>query len=374
MILLVILFSGLGSASLGISPAIVKMDFAPSEMREIDYIVFSDHPDKKISIFASGDLAPYVTFDKVEVTGQNSFKAIINFPKDIEIPGEHRIDIVVKEKPDEDQFIGTAIEIHAALKIFVPYPGRYVEATLSVPDGNIDEAIPIEAHVFNRGQDSLNLNFNMNFYTDGGKLVSNIPFTPVTLEPLQDKYFRNYLNTSDFKPGNYFAEGIADYGEIVKVNKTFRIGSLFVNITNFTNVVAKGKIQKFYVNVESLWNGDLNEVYADVNISNSSYSYDFRTPSITLKAWTSDILTGFLDTESLNGKYDSKITLSYAGQKTNVLGSLLVIAGLNTAYIYIGLAGILLIIIIVVAILRIKRSRLSFSKLVSSRFKGRGER
>ena len=289
------------------------------------------------------------------------------------MPGDHRVDIIVKEQPTEDQFIGTAIEIHSALKIFVPYPGRYVEVILNVQDGNIDETIPVEAHIFNRGQDSINLNFDMNFYTDKGGQVKSIPFTPVILEPLEDRYFRNYLNTTGFRAGNYLAEGVLDYGEVIKVNKTFRVGSLFVNITNFTHVVTKGKIQKFYVGVESLWNGDLNEVYADVNISNSSYSYDFRTPSITLKAWTSDVLTGFLDTEGLEGRYDTRVVLNYANQKTNVLGSLLVVAGLSKTYIYVGLVGILLMIVIVV-ILRIKKGRLSFSKLIRLGFKGKGER
>src|SRR3989344_2922683 len=320
-VVLAVLLSKAATASLGISPAIVKIGFVSSEMREVSYIIFSDQPEKKISISASGDLANYITFDKTEVIGQSSFKAIINFPKDVPVPGDHRVDIIVKEQPTEDQFIGTAIEIHSALKIFVPYPGRYVEVILNVQDGNIDETIPVEAHIFNIGQDSINL----------------------------------------------------DYGEVIKVNKTFRVGSLFVNITNFTHVVTKGKIQKFYVGVESLWNGDLNEVYADVNISNSSYSYDFRTPSITLKAWTSDVLTGFLDTEGLEGRYDTRVVLNYANQKTNVLGSLLVVAGLSKTYIYVGLVGILLMIVIVV-ILRIKKGRLSFSKLIRLGFKGKGER
>jgi len=144
------------------------------------------------------------------------------------------------------------------------------------------------------------------------------------LKETQDRYFRKFLNTSGYKPGDYIAEAVIDFGDIVKVNKTFRVGSLFVGVSNFTEQLQKGKIQEYIIGIESKWNGDLDEVFADVNIFNDVENITFRTPSVSLAAWESKNLVGFVDTEELEGEYDVNIILNYVGAKTFASGKLIV--------------------------------------------------
>lgn len=357
-----IFYCGFGCASLGISPAIYDLDYVPGGEYEITYHVISDNPNSEVEVYAGGDFREYVTLSEKTVTGTGDFKVKIKMPFVIDKPGEHRIGIGAREKPAENQFIGTAIDISGSIRFFVPYPGRYAEIELNIPNGNIDENIPVEAHVTNKGVESLNVNTEIQFFEENGRFVYDMPFTPVVLASKEDRYFRKYLDTKGYKAGNYYAKAIVDYGDVVEINRTFRIGSLSVDIVNFTEKLQRGGIQKFFINIESKWNDNLNEVYADVNISNATKSFEFRTPSVSLGGWQKETLTGFLDTEGMAGQYKTAIVLNYGGQKNSVSGWLEIIeGGAEVSYIVWGIIGIIILIVIIFIIWRIKR--ISISKM-----------
>jgi hypothetical protein len=180
------------------------------------------------------------------------------------------------------------------------------------------------------------------------------------LEQNGEKLFQRYLNATGLKHGAYLANAFVDYGYRQAINKTFRIGGLFVNITNFTREIQKGGWNKFYVGVESMWNDNIPEVYADINISNSTFSLTLRTPPSDLAKWEAKNLEGFVDTSGLAGEYKSEIAISYVGQKNYASGALSIIEGSGTGMIVIiavvagGIAAI--IIALVIAIKFIKKA------------------
>lgn len=357
ILLIFILFSKAVSASLGVSPAIIDINFVPGEEYEFRFTIISDDPEKNIVVYAEGDLAKYVTLSKTELTGPGNVLVTLKLPQEIKEPGIYGIAIGAREKPAEDAFISAVIDIRGVIRIHVPYPGKYPEVRFKMEDGNLNDLIPVEVYVINKGKEDLNLNVNVGFFDDLGTMIYNIPFRNVILTPTNEKYFQKYLNTTGFKPGTYVAEAVIEYGETVKKNSTFRIGSLFVNITNFTTQLPKRSIQKFFIDIESMWNGDLQDVYADVNISNSTKSIEFRTPSIGLERWKKKTLTGFLDTNELDGEYETKVILYYAGERSFASGRLLILrSGLNLEFLIIGMFAILFIIIIIFIIWKIKKS------------------
>jgi len=345
--MLLILFFELSSASLGISPAIKNYDFVSGERIVIDYNILSDDSEREIILSLEGDLAEFAILSKKKLIGPGSFKVTLNLPEDFGVPGEHVLSVGAREIPSEDQFLGTAIDIRAVLKVFVPYPGKYLDVNLNVLDGNINEKIPIEVYVINRGIEGTNLGVKVLFFDSTNDLIYTMPFKDVFLETGNERYFRKFLNTSEYRPGTYLAEAVVSYGDESRVNSTFRIGSLFVNITDFTKSLSRRGIQKFFINIESKWNGNLNEIYAEVNLSNDMDSIQFRTPSIDLNAWDSGILEGFLDTDKLDGAYETNIVLNYGGQQTFASGYL-TISNINLSLVIGVIISILLIIVIVV--------------------------
>src|SRR3989338_11623617 len=226
-------------SALGISPAIGEIDFLPGGTREITYSVYTEDPAAEIEVFAGGDLLEYVILSEKKLIGGGNFKFSIKFPDNIDRPGLHKIGIGAREVSglNEDEFIGTKVEIIGVVKVNVPYPVKYVEIDLNIKDGNNDGGIPLEVSVSNKGKENLDVNAHVEFYENvgnfrKGKMVYDMLFRPFFLEAGKDKSLKKGLNTTDFKAGNYIAEAVVNYGDEVRVNRTFRIGSLFVNITN----------------------------------------------------------------------------------------------------------------------------------------------
>ena len=340
------------ASALGISPAKQEIDFSPGAEYEFIYNIFTESEDSLIKIEIAGDLAEFAFPSKSEVKGSGSFSLKVKLPDKIEQPGFHTIGVQVREVSASEGVIATSVAIHSNIKIFVSYPGKYAELSLSVSDGNIDSEIPVNVKIINRGSERVVTDLKIDFLTQNWEFVYKMPFTSKIIEPNGESSFSSSLNTSGYKAGNYFAEAILDFGEIVKANQTFRIGSLFVNVTNFTTQLSKNGIQKFFIDIESLWNENLDEVYADINISNDIDNLEFRTPSIDLKAWQRGQLVGFVDTEKLDGEYQTKIILSYAEANTVSYGSLLVLKPINMLLFFSIFAAVLILLIVVIVFLR----------------------
>jgi hypothetical protein len=353
-----IFFMQLASASLGITPAKSEFNFVSGSEYVVDYVVSSDI-GSKLEFYVEGDLSDYVVLDKTEAVGSSLLRMRLTLPESVDKPGPHKLLVGAREVPPEDQFLGTAINIRAVVYVYVPYPGRYAEMGLNIPDGNIDEEIPVELNVVNRGKDDLLLNsVKIDFFTENKKIHEMI-FNPVELKTAEEKYFRKFLDSKGYNPGDYFAEATINYGEENFINKSFRIGSLFVNITNFTNTLESGGIRKFYIGVQSLWNGQLNNVYADVNLSNGIQDdIIFRTPSVDLVPWELRDIESFLDTEEMVGQYNADIVLSYPGGKTFAIGTINIIEVDYLIWIILGSVGVILAIVVAVYFMMRKQKKL----------------
>ncbi|GEM_PF-1555350 len=331
--------------SLGISPAVYEIDFSPGEVFEIDYKVSSDSDNEKIRVFVEGDLDYIVELDKKELNPGEGFKAKLTMPDRIETSGVNRLYIGVESVPKEGGTLGTSIKIKSVVKIFAPYPGKYLEGYLEVPDGNVGDVLPIELFVINRGTERADFTPEVNFF-ESGNIVGKVKFDSVSLETNQEKKFQDFLNVEGYRPGDYFAEVAIDHGKGFYFNDSFRIGSLYVKVINYTSEVKKGGIERFNVAIESNWNGVLEDVFADVNLSTQDESFFFRTPSVVLNPWETKTLTGFIDTTELEGEYDAEIVLNYDGEKTVVEGKVY-IRKTNFVFLVLFISGLFILALVV---------------------------
>ena len=284
------------------------------------------------------------------IYGAGSFVLNIRLPSSMSEPGEHTVSVSIKERPSEEAFINTLVEVGSVIKVFSPYPGLYGELSLSVPNGNINDKIPVELHVINRGEQMLNLNsVYVDFVSSRGNIVKTMNFTPVEISFPGDRYFRKYLDTQGMDAGNYVSIAYVSYSDVTReVNRSFRIGSLAVNITNYTNSIVSDGIQKFYVTLESLWNSYISGVYVDINISNNlGEQYIFRTPSVDIGPWEKKTIESYFDTENLKGNYTIVLNASYGGKSTTIYGNLSVIEKVDLlVYSIIALVILLLLVLI----------------------------
>ncbi|MCX8158969.1 MAG: hypothetical protein N3D20_01610 [Candidatus Pacearchaeota archaeon] len=310
-------------SALGIMPAIREFNFEPGKRYTITYTIINEDSKREINLYVGGDFAKYASLSKKSFIGSDSFSVTINLPDKWDKPGKNILTVGAKETPKEDEMISTVIAIEAVVYIYVPYPGKYIDAILNIPNCNVGDIVPVEIRIINRGTETIVPQIRLNFYDKEKNLVYQTEFEQKTIESGIEKVFNKVIDSSEFKPGDYLVEAVIDYANDKKIlNKTFRVGSLSINVKNFTKKIESGGLKKYYIDIESLWNDYITKIYADVNVSNSTFSTTFRTPPNDLPGWGERRLEGYLDTTGMIGKYNSEIILYFEDKNMSINGEL----------------------------------------------------
>lgn len=309
-------------AGLGITPATTKVDFQPNMSFLVNFNVLSASPGTNLMVYADGDLSQYVSFDKTLLTGREGFTAYIDLPNFINKSGKNRLYIKVKEYSNESSGISALLEVGALITIKVPYPGKYAEInSFSVNNVNEGEPIRFYLELNNLGSEEINPSVNIEVYSEN-KLFDSYSLGAKKIAANTIDYFEINSGKKEYRAGSYHAIFYVNLNDedktILKANTTFFVGNLFIDIINYTKEVNKSKINPFNIGIESKWNNDLKNVYAEVNVSKDGKEADFfKTPSIELKKWEKANLRGFFNAEELEeGTYKANITLYYDEKQT----------------------------------------------------------
>ena len=352
-LLVIIILTKLGSAALGISPAKIEINFVSGLETSVTYNVVSDDPDKELEIYALGELGKYITLDKKKLSGGGGFTAKLKLPDSIEKPGKHQIYVGAREKADEELApIGTAIAIQALINVYVPYPGKYAELTLTANNANVNEPINFELEIINRGKETLNIQPKIEIYS-GEEKKETLVFQLRELASQETINLKKILNTSSYNPGEYRAVAIVDYGETARAETGFKLGNLFVEIANYSRKIVNSGIQRFDVGVESRWNNKIEGVYAEVFIN----SISFKTPPATLEPWQKSVLMGFFNAGNFTeGKYPVNITVYYSGKSSNKLGEVEFIKKKSALLIWLIISVAFVLIVASVVLIRMRKN------------------
>jgi len=359
-VFLILNYENICASSLGLTPAIIEQNFEPNGKFLASFSVLGASEDQKLFVFAEGDFSEYVTFDKTNFTGGTSFTAYINLPAETTKYGENKLYIKVKEVFEAETGIGTKLEIGALIIIRVPYPGKYAEIkSFEITATNENESVVFISKVENMGSQDITANVSVDIFSEE-QFIESIFLGSKEIKIRETKNFAGA--TKGYKAGVYNATAILDYGSAVKDEneKQFKVGGLFVDIINWTSEIIQGKISEFEIEIESKWNNNIENVYAEVNISKKEgLGNVFKTPSVKLGRWEKTKLKGFVNAENLgSGEYEAKIILFYEGETTEKIVNVKVVSGeLSTAAIkyivfaVIGGLGILIIITVIVVLL-----------------------
>lgn len=301
-VLMLVFLAGNALAISGVSPGSYEVDFEPNLEKEFvfDFVI---EGGKWVDVYSEGDLADLVELSETKIIGRQKVVASLKLLAKIDKPGVNQIRIV-------------AGEVGGLIKINVPYPDEFVELELSAPDVNVGEVVEIKLDVFNRGK-LIDVEPRIEIYKAEGELGEII--NSISLDETQvfmEQSFDLQLDTTNYSAGDYFAVAIVEYGENVASDKnSFRIGEKRVEVLNYTGELKENKVGKFEINVGSFWNEDIKNIYAEVRVVGSDYS--FMIPSTKLEAWGEKRLLGFFDTKEVYG-YDKEIEiiLHYDGESS----------------------------------------------------------
>jgi hypothetical protein len=135
---------------------------------------------------------------------------------------------------------------------------------------------------------------------------------------------------------------------------------LNIKIINYTRTFFKDKINKFNIEIKSLWNSKIDDIFAEVEVlSNAKEVSSFRTVSVSLEPWEKKTISTFWDMQGLDeGTYDVEINLFYQGQTTELKDAIEIVtkkeelAGFLTVTNLLIAAVLLLIIINIIILVR----------------------
>jgi hypothetical protein len=363
LLIVAIAFTNIISAGgVGITPVHYEEFFEPGLEKSFEFQSFNTDPTKGVRVYIKGDLVEYTNISKAYFIGSGKFTVTIKLPQKIDKPGTHQIIVGAIESEEKlETTLGGIAAIQGRIDILVPYPGKYAEATFKINNINEGEEASYELEVRNLGTEEIYIRPTIEIYkkNESDSLLTKI-INGTTLYPKNTLTAIETLNTQNLPPGEYQAKAIIDYGPIIGINKTFRIGEFLVEVTDYDYLFEKGKINKFNIEIKNKWNTKINEIFAEVSITNEGkFITNFKTVSTSSAPWEIKNITGYLDATNLEAKrYTANIILSYDNETSSKLVAIYInepIGKINYLLYATILGGIIVGIILLYLLKRIKQ-------------------
>ncbi len=268
--------------------------------------------------------------DTLDLTeGPACTKYTVKLPERFEKPGMQRMSIAVTQKvPESEETIIARVRVIHQVWVDVPYPGKYLEASLAARNADAGGVVYFKAEVTSKGKETINFaKGKVYIYNWDDELVGEEETNTVTsLKTQQSATLTAKWNSTTNTVGDYHALLVVTYDGL-KTNATakFKLGSLEVRMVDYTKKVFKKGIVPFSVVAESYWSQPVKGVKAVVEVLNASNHKvaEFETLSKDFKPWQRLPLEGYLDTTNIPvGNYSLKITLFYEEESKEYQGSL----------------------------------------------------
>jgi hypothetical protein len=354
--------------AIGISPAQQSVDFQPNTKLNLTTVVLNGGlSEANVSLAFSGEFNAYIRFSSQHVVvppgGMHTFSFLLDFPAQIKKPGRHLVQIHAIEAPlGKKSGIVPLTAVNSFLYITVPYTGKYVEFDIKTHDVNAGEEITFTLSLRNLALENISSAVTTLFIINRrDETVQTLATKSILLPAQTTREETLLLPTTALEPGPYRAIAILDYDGEKSPEKeiSFRIGTLFVELLNFTTHFTAEEINTFTLDVENRWNLDIDHLYGEISIFKEKQLIGnaLRTPSLSLEPWERKTLTAFWDTRGLeSGLYDAQITLFYSNMTTQKTGAVQILEQFTFNWTYI-LAGVICLILLIDFLLWIHHRR-----------------
>jgi len=317
------------ASSIGVTPTNFEVWFEPD--KEADYRFAArvrETEPSNVVLYAKGDLSDNIIFpvNETELVPEEwtDFNFTIKFPA-LMAPGlhENRVGIAGKAKSGPDGG-GTGIGVIAGVEILlyvrVPFQGRFLELkNFEISTGEVNKPVEFLITVRNLGKEKVDDATARITIKDGkGELIGTITSDSKQIEPRETSTLRAEWTTSS--PGEYIAEAllIYDNNRLTVPPKNFRVGDLLVDIYNVSAPpIKKGEVAKVNVDIRSMWNLQIDKVYADLIVKDASGAQvgEGVSQTVDLGKWSTASLLIYWDSKAMPvGDYTGNVVLHYAGK------------------------------------------------------------
>ena len=297
--------------------------FEPNLEKEFSWrLITTSNIARNYSIEPLGDLAEFITINNGNLMyikpNQNPLIEVsLKLPAAEPSPGEHEIMIYMKELPTLSERSGGLSALSGAIPcIFVNvlYDGKYLESELNINDVNVGEPIKPILDVHNYGKENINnINIKYKIYDISGNELKNGQSKNIVLKSDTGDSIELNIDSNGLNGGIYTIKTDIEWdNQHTFLEKDIRIGTMDVKIINHTQILYINKINEFDIEIESRWNGQINDLYAEITLNNQTV----KTANYNLGPWKNQILSGYVNTANMiKGKNNINIKLYYGAVK-----------------------------------------------------------
>jgi hypothetical protein len=318
-------------SAIGITPGRTTVNFEEGFSKEIEIQVLNnEHKNMKVMIMSmvSGDLNGSITLfndylDFLPSEGSKTLKFKVELPNDLS-PGLHVGQIAALEVPksnEENTFVGATIAVVSQLYVYVPCPGKCIEADLTVLDSEQNNTATFIIPVMSRGKLGIGeTRAIIDIYNSNNDKVGTVE-TDTQPIPVGGRTELSAKWKADVPSGDYKAKiTILFDGQDSKLEKIFTVGIQSLSIENImVNNFQLGEIAKLQILVENKWNQQLNDVYANLLVYNTENQVmaDVKSAPENIESLSKKELIAYWDTVGVKeGEYSGKLLVKY-GQKSS---------------------------------------------------------
>lgn len=345
----IFLFVALSSASIGVSPAVYEINYEPG-LKQVFHFNFLGDGAGGLKITAEDDFAENARLSTKYIDASSGgVDVTLKLPKETNLYGLRRLHIAAEQDDPSNPGFQVKGKIRALIKIKVPYPGEYAEIIFNIKDTKAGNNAEYSLEIDNLGTNSIVANSRIDIYDSENNIIESFYLGEKSINSTKSDGYSGNLSTGKFGAGTYRAVAVVEYaGKEARQEKLFRIGELYVEITDYTKELQKNMINRFEINIESKWNDPIENLYANVEIIDTGIST--KTSSIGLTGFGNGTLVGFFDTSPIeNDRFKAKITLNYEGKTTEKVVDLRFKSKYN--YILIIIIAAIAIFVIIILIL-----------------------
>ena len=333
--------------AIGISPGRTTIDFKPNLEQEVEFKVFNnEHKDMNVIFYVEGELnnTVYLTdsISKFAATDDvKLFKYKVKLPNDIKKPGAYDLNIVAREVPitksGEAVSVGATAAVVTQLKILVPYPGKFVEASIRVSETGLNGPITFIIPIRNLGtQTIVRAEGILDIIGPTNEKIDTIKTEVVSLQAGEATQLKVTWDTSKFNAGKYLAKLAVTYdGEVANAEMVFNYGQALIEVLDvYVKDFKLGQIAKFNILVQNKFSEDINDVFATMDFLNEKGDLviSIKSASEDIKVGAKEELVAFWDTAGVKeGTYDAILKINYLDKVTEK--ELKAIVGLNSIQI-----------------------------------------
>jgi hypothetical protein len=285
----------------------------------------------QVLLMVQGELNKSVTLydsvvDFMPSESSKSLKYRIKLPDEIaDEPGLHTVDVIALEIPkasDSGTYVGATVAVATQLHVYVPCPGKCIEADLNVLDAEENSTATFIVPVINRGELGIGeVRATIDIYTSLNEKVAAVETDYYPLEPgkrteLSGKWEVNVPS------GDYLAKVTVFYdGQSKNFDKQFSVGNQMLTIESIlVNNFQLGEIAKLQILVENHWNQELQGVFANLLVYNDNEKVmaDVKSAAEDVPALTKKELIAYWDTIGVEeGEYTGKLMVIYGKKSTD---------------------------------------------------------